>query len=290
MPRKQFSKPALSTLDLIAFLQGKGLTINNVVYASNKLNYIGYYRLKIYMRPLELPTKKFKPGTNFDDIVELYEFDRELRLIFLDAIERVEVAVRANIINVMGSFGGPHFYYDESYFENKSAVSDTRNMAKKSKHLSINHYFENYHTPYLPPIWCITEASTFGDTSRLFANLSLIHRKRISRNFSLDEKVMVSWLRSLNTVRNACAHHGRLWNADLLVDTPMIANNYASELTNNKKIYSRAVVIRAILNGIDKQYSDDWVNKLKLFMSVHPNIDLNRMDFPSNWYNRPLWN
>lgn len=289
-PTRVFSKAALSTDDLITFLKAKGLTIDDEQLAKNKINLIGYYRLKIYMRPLELPTKKFKNGMTFDDIVYLYEFDRKLRLIVLDAIERIEVALRATLINIMCAAGGPHFYYDETFFENKYSVTFMRDLAERSKHLSIKHYKSTYHTPFLAPIWCVTEASSFGNVSRLFADLNLPYRKSIAKYFGIDETILVSWLRSINTIRNLCAHHGRLWNAELLVDTPMISKKYEKEMVKNTRIYSRLVVIRAILNGFDKNYSDDWARNIKTFMSKHTGVDVGSMDFPKDWASRPIWN
>ncbi|MCK7539777.1 MAG: Abi family protein [Marinilabiliales bacterium] len=38
-----------------------------------------------------------KPDTWFEDIIDRYNFDRHLRLILFDAIERIEIALRTKV-------------------------------------------------------------------------------------------------------------------------------------------------------------------------------------------------
>lgn len=288
-PTRTFSKPALTSAALLTFLSSKGLTVNNQSDATHKLSYIGYYRLKIYTRHFEDAAKMFLPGTTFDDIFKLYEFDRNLRLIALDAIERVEVSLRARIIDVMTIVGGAHFYYDERHFEKRDAVTRLRSVGTRATHLSIEHYKRTYATPHLPPFWCIAEASTFGMVSTTFADLTLSNRKQIASFYGLDEKILVSWFRSINTLRNTCAHHGRLWNATTPVNAPFVARAYSNELQNNRTLYAKAAVLRIILNTIDKNYSDDWANRLKTHITANNQYPLASMGFPVDWLIRPIW-
>lgn len=290
MTKRTFNKLARSPAYLISFLQGKGLNIDDTAYAESCLTYIGYYRLKIYMRSFEDNAKRFHPDTTFEQIVDVYNFDRKLRLQCLDAIERIEVALRAHIINIMGKYGGPHFYYSEDFFELKDSVTGIRQRAQKAKHLSITHYRQEYYQPHLPPIWCLTEASTFGEISKWFADLELIYRKEIAQGFGFDEKICVSWFRSITALRNICAHHGRLWNAELHVDTPIKAKSYKQELSNNTRCYSRLVILLAFLNQIDPNHGTGWRSVLIEFLDRRPAfISLADMGFPSDWRSRQLW-
>jgi len=291
MSRKPFTKQALSTPDLINFLVAKGLGVSNQAFAHSKINSVGYYRLKIYTRALELPSKQFIAGTTFEDVIRLYEFDRKLRLVTLDAVERIEVALRATIINVMCAIDGSHFYYNELNFEDKSSVTHARTIASKSKHLSINHYKATYHTPLLAPIWCVTEASTFGDISKMFADLTISNRRSVAHHFSIDEKVLVSWFKSINTVRNICAHHNRLWNAELVVNAPTVARAYRTDLhNNNTRVYARLFIMMVILRNVDINCANDWCVELKSLIASNPSISLSQMGFPANWLTRPTWN
>lgn len=291
MALRTFTKPALSAVDLVRFLAGKGLIVTDNAKAEHAMAYIGYYRLKIYTRHFEEVNKQFKAGTTFDHILDVYEFDRNLRLKCLDAIERIEVALRACIINEMGSIGSPHFYYNEQYFENKDAVTSIRQLGMKAKHLSVTHYKANYESPALPPIGCLTEASTFGQLSTLYADLDIAYRKRIAKKFGFDETICVSWFRSIAMLRNICAHHNRLWDAELRVNSPKIARAYAVDLANNTKCYARMAVLQALLKTINHNGHSDWVAAVKRFIKDRPAaISLSDMGFPETWENHSLWN
>lgn len=289
--RRAFQKQAKSAADLITFLESKGLSIDDKAYAEHCLTYIGFYRLKIYMRPFEdQPAKRFLHGTTFEQIVQVYDFDRKLRLIALDAIERVEVALRSHFVNVMGMHGGPHFYYEETYFENKNAVTDLRRLGESGKHLSITHYKEQYDNPYLPAIWCLTEASSFGQLSQRYADLAVRYRKEIARGFGLHETLCVSWFRSIATFRNTCAHHGRIWNADMKVNTPKISKVYESDLANNDRCYARLVILKVILNTIDPTASASWRLNLQDLIAHKPSgVKLDAIGFPVDWETSSLW-
>ena len=74
---------------LLHHLRLKGLLIRGQHDAALlALEFIGYYRLLIYMRPLQSPQKQFSPTVQFDDALQLYDFDRRLRLLFLAACRR----------------------------------------------------------------------------------------------------------------------------------------------------------------------------------------------------------
>ena len=291
MGERTFSKPAKSEDDLVDLLVSKGLNVQDCEYAKRQLRYVGYYRLKIYMQDFKDGSGSFSTNTNFQDIVDVYDFDRRLRLVCMDALERIEVALRSSLINVMGLEGGPHFYYDEKYFSNKNAVTRMRAFGENAKHLSIQHYKDKYDYPYIPAIWCLTEATTFGQISNFFADLKLPYRKKIAKNFDLDEKILVSWVRCLASLRNICAHHGRLWNAELVVNAPRQATAYQYHLTFNSTCYSRLVLLRVLTRTIDPNGTQKWLPTLRDIIDRKPDtIDLERMGFPSGWEADALWN
>ena len=290
MAKRKFSKPALSVTDLITFMQGKGMVVADQPYAERCLTYLGYYRLKIYTRPFEDASKKFKGGTTFEQIVDVYNFDRKLRLLCLDAIERIEVALRSHVINIMGAHGGPHFYYDEAFFQSKDAVTNMRQLGERGKHLSITHYKAEYNEPHLPAIWCLTEASTFGQLSKLYADLERRYRKEIAKGFGFDETICVSWFKTIATLRNICAHHGRLWNAELRVNAPKKAKSYASDLADNTRCYSRLIVLAALLKEIDPNGGHGWIPQLVDLIDNRPApVKLDAMGFPNDWKTRAIW-
>lgn len=301
-PQLNFTKPAKSSHAHLRHLRAKGLiTKGQQSQALNALQFVGYYRLLIYTRPLQDDQKRFYPGVRFDDILALYEFDRSLRLVLLDAIEQVEVAFRSAIVNAMANDKdcGPHFYLKTKHFKDMEAH---RNFMKNVLGLRltnpIKHYYHTYHTPPYPPIWTILEELSIGQMSRLLASLDREHRRRVATQFGYDEKVIVSWLKSTTMLRNNCAHHSRVWNNNIGADSPQSANAIHSEFPGNPDqgfFFSRTVALQALLKAIDP--STTWQDRFKTVMRTLPVATLSKagitpqsIGIPFQWETRPFWN
>lgn len=284
-----FTKLALSPAALLAHLQGRGLIIPDAVRALQALEHVGYYRLLIYMRPLQQlgPPKTFTPGASFDDVLSLYEFDRELRLLCLDGIERIEVALRAAIVSQVAVPHGPHFYLDHRLFEKPEHFIDFFQAAAKARYLGIQHYRGNYDDPPLAPIWTIMEALTYGQLSHLFSWLRLPQRRQVSRRFGFDESILLSWFRSLNVLRNMCAHHNRLWNFHMLVDRPKAAKSLKAEFVSTEWFYARAVVLSSLLDA--SGHGANWRRRLIALVDRYAIVAPARMGFPADWRTRAFW-
>jgi abortive infection bacteriophage resistance protein len=84
----------------IAQLKRRGLTIEDDSIASHCLSNISYYRLAGYWWPMQddKVTHTFKKNSKFLDVIALYNFDRELRILFFDVIERIEISLRTKLI------------------------------------------------------------------------------------------------------------------------------------------------------------------------------------------------
>lgn len=288
-----YTKPALAPADLLAHLVARGLSVPNPVDALHALEYVGYYRLLIYMRPFQAidaasGKRRFLAGTTFEDVLALYGFDRELRLLCLDAVERIEVALRAAIVSQVAVPAGPHFYLDPAHFDRVDSFADFYQTARREeRHIAAKHYRRRYSTPEHPPIWTMMEASTFGVLSRLFSGLALRHRKAVALRFGYDETVLSSWFRSITLVRNLCAHHGRLWDAPMHVDQPLAAKKLRAEQTPTDRLYARLVAVAALLQMIDPD--SGWKGRLVALMGRYPSVPRAPMGMPAGWETRPLW-
>lgn len=92
-----FQKPPKTWSEQVSLLQSRGMIVSLSDLAEDNLKHLNYYRLAAYWLPFEADhaTHTFKPGTLLADVLKLYNFDRHLRLLVLDAIKRIEVSVRA---------------------------------------------------------------------------------------------------------------------------------------------------------------------------------------------------
>lgn len=111
----QYSKRPFSIPEQAARLIERGLGCDDPGRLENYLTTIGYYRLSAYWHPFELPSTdgnsrnhRFQADTHFDHILNLYIFDRQLRLLVMEAIERIEVSVRTCWATALAMRHGSH--------------------------------------------------------------------------------------------------------------------------------------------------------------------------------------
>lgn len=320
-----YNKPAKSSTELITEWQQRGLIINDTQRAEHYLNFIGYYRLSAYAIPFyniqSTQPHQFKANTQFDDILKLYVFDRELRLLIMDAIECIEVAIRAQICNIhslwqnknktpYGAFwylDGQHFLPKFSHFRllaniekqlldekikldrDIEHINNRKNLSQIQKQTLIDnaqkenllrHYLSQYSQPKLPPCWMMMEMLTWGELSHLYANLqSNAIKKRIAANLGVKAEILESWLKALNSVRNICAHHSRLWNKELgiaikIPTSPQI--KWLSQKPNlgnikfERRVYSILVALQTLLYTISPD--SEWAKRLKELTQKYPNV------------------
>ena len=271
--------------------------------AEHWLRHVSYYRLSAYWLPFENPKgspgARFLPGTSFDTVTALYDFDRRLRLLVLDAIERIEVAVRGSWAYELAHRFGPHGYLDARLYTHPGKYHDnlTRltNDVASSPETYIDHYRRTYDKPAMPPVWMVAEMMSFGQLSRWYALLDdRALRNAIARPLGLHEAVLVPLLKHLSTIRNSCAHHARLWNRGFLLR--MRVPFKPADLVNTleppaahgpARLYNALVLVVYLLRQVAP--ASTWRNELTALLAQHPTGDLAAMGFPQGWAGRPLW-
>ena len=300
LPMK-FTKPSTSIEEQIALLRSRGLVIANEDRARHYLRFLGYYRLSGYALPFQVNynadgSHRFLDGTCFEDILDLYVFDRKLRLAVMDAVERIEVAFRAQFSQTMCELHGSHWFMDATHFtpryrhdrfieriKDDIGYDESRAAMRQT---FIKHYYNKYGDPKLPPSWMVFEALTFGAVSQAFKGLTRPNQKPVAKVFGLDAAVLASWLHALSYLRNLAAHHQRLWNRTYTIK-PIQAKQYAAELQDTTRFYAQAVMVEAILKTVSPR--THWGQRLADLLAEHPNVRADRLGFPADWRNRPLW-
>lgn len=310
-----FHKAAHSVEEQIATLQERGLVIDDQCRARHYLNNISYFRLSAYTRPFYQPglqEHRFLAGTHFDDVLRLYVFDRELRLLLLDAIERIEIALRAQLSNTLAEHHGPHGYLVPAIFDtryNHAWLLDKLEQAASARGVEsfLIHYRSKYRSaPSQPPIWMAVELLTFKEVSTLLAQLRLApDTQRIERHFGLKMPVLRSWFRSLSDLRNVCAHHGRVWNREFgsrpelprraPAGWPGIPDSIATgshehpaqRLDPRRRIYLQLVVIETLMRVVSP--GSQWAERLVALLDQYPQISRPHMGFPRHWDTESFW-
>lgn len=238
-------KPWCSFADQLQQLQDRGLQVDNPVAALDYLERLGYYRLSGYWYPLRaidpaasmaqgkaVRLDSFAPGCRFEDVVRLYVFDKKLRLLALDALERIEMAVRVDVAHLLGqrdsrAHENPaclHGNFTKKLITKGADAGKTQHQVWLAKYQSmlyrarkdpfVAHHQQQYGAL---PIWAAIEVWDFGLLSKLFAGMQYADQQTIAAMYGAPSgQAFAQWLRSLNFIRNVSAHHSRLWNINVL--------------------------------------------------------------------------
>ena len=235
-------------------------------------------------------------GASFEYALDLYVFDRKLRLLLLDAVERIEVSLRTQWAYHLAHQYGSHAYLEANHFKDPVKYAKTldglSNEVDRSDETFIRHYRETYSDPILPPIWAVCEILTLGQLSRWFENLAKpADRQAIVRIYRLDEKVLTSFFHHLSVVRNLCAHHSRLWNRRFVFTLtiprhPKGLSPYFNQ-RQPRNLYNTLVLIRYLLAIISPD--SQWENRLISLFEEHHAAKPSAMGFPDNWRDMDIW-
>lgn len=292
-----FNKPPFSYQQQLEQLQERGLQIPNIEKTTHLLESISYYRLSGYWYPLLADKDKhtFKKSASFDTAFNLYCFDRELRVLIIQELEKIEVSIRAKMIYLLSHQNGAFWYQNPSLFKNQinhSKTLDSLAMEYKRSDADFIISFRNKYSNPLPPSWMLLELTSFGTLSSLFSNLKPTRTKRdIANYFGLNENTFASWLHSIVYIRNVCAHHSRLWNRVMSIQPIIPINTRKPWLTNssvaNNKTYFILSMILYLLQTINPKNS--FSQRFQNLLKKYPNVDTNAMGFPTNWKEENLW-
>lgn len=285
-----FSKSAQTPAALLEKLIAQKLIVADPELAEHYLNFIGHFRLKGYWFHLVDPaTKQFVVGTTFEMIHDRYEFDREIRALILEAVERLEVAIRSTLCNFLSLKHSPHWFLDTSLFKpvRKFGVGQMLSkieteVARSGDKRFIKTYYEEYDDPYLPPSWAMSECVTLGIWSKTYQMLRhASDKKSISAKFGVGQvEVFESWLHALTVLRNMAAHHERFLGQKLGVG-PSNLKSRALKFADNKSVYAALTVVHALLDAI--RFNSIFRQRLLDLKQRYGMGMMQELGFPGTW-------
>ncbi|MCF6766677.1 Abi family protein [Thiotrichales bacterium 19S3-7] len=308
-------KPWTSYIDQIKLLESRGMIITDFDKAITYLERIGYYRLSGYWDVfLEDESDNFIDKTSFKDVISIYIFDKKLRLLILDALERIEISLRSEVSYMLGEFS-PYAHLEEEYLTDDFTIKNLdktnslkpvkkENISKKnpeyltskyeiwcikqkklierSKEEYIKHNLNNYGKDL--KIWVACQVWDFGLMSKFYEGMLPCYKNRIAEKYQIDKGVTLqSWLHVMNIVRNICAHHGRLWNRSLR--KPQLPNENIIPWvkffpSHNRKRKSRVFLTLCIIKHMIDTINPDstWWNRVINLISSFPKFDYCDLD------------
>ena len=271
---------------------------------------ISYYRLSGYWGSFLAPaTNNFQPGTKLDDILHRYQFDKQLRLLCLEAIERLEISFRTQIIYHITRYTGDNNWYEKPrYFKrstpNEQAASDKLllmirgELARARGKTFIADYYRFYDQPRNPPAWMVLELLSFGTLHKLFELFADTKPKLdIANHFNLALTVFDSWMQSINVVRNKCAHHDRLWDISMksmLATHRGHAGYWLDEpdvTAINTKVYYTLSIFNFLMVQVSQtsSFGQKVINLLREYDLISTGLHQLHMGFPNGWEKETMW-
>tara|TARA_B110000008_G_C16968940_1_gene563145 strand:+ start:2710 stop:3618 length:909 start_codon:yes stop_codon:yes gene_type:complete len=285
-------------------LKARGLQVRDEPFALHCLAHHNDYRLSAYSFPFTIQgdPDTFLPGTGFEQIWELYNFDCELRKLIIEACKHVEISVRSRWAYEVGRQLGPQAYEDPTNFprfrDHAGSLQKLDDEITRSRETFITHYQTNYQTAR-PEVWVMIEVASFGTISKL---LKFTHpprlRQDIADSYQLDEKTLCSLFHHLSILRNTAAHHSRIWNRKFTFQVqlprrkpaglyPNFYETAADRESSTRKIYNTLVLLIHCLQIIEPR--GDWPQRLQAHLQTLPPNRLPDMGFPADWQQRPIW-
>jgi abortive infection bacteriophage resistance protein len=298
-----FDKKATSILEQIDILKQRGLIIEDETNAIHKLSNISYYRLGEYWYVMQddKTNHTFKPNSRFENVLDLYNFDRELRILLFDTIEKIEISLRTKLIYHLSHEFDAWWFQNFDLFEDSKALvktlSSLEEELERTKETTIkNHNKKHKDDKRFPPAWKSLEQTSFGSLSKLYGNLknSIKSKDVIAKEFGVvNHTFLPSWLQSIAQIRNFCAHHSRLWNKNLPGSPKLLSNppnKWIKDVPNQNDfqyLYIHLCLMKYILNIIYPE--NRFTEKLLNLFETYKNVDQNALGMKKKWDKEELW-
>ncbi|KIA88496.1 Abi family protein [Kaistella jeonii] len=293
----KYAKEPYANIEHIKLLRERGLIIDDEHRAEKYLDSIGYYRLTGYMFHLQdkNDNNKFVTNSNYDEIINLYKFDKALRGIISEYIERIEVCVRAKLSNKYSIKYGFYWYLDQNLFADHRSheiiINEIFNAFSDPKERFLISFKRKYSGEKYPPSNMALEILSFGKLARLYSALKNEEIKNeIANEFKQVSSILSGYLIYINNVRNICA--SRLWNKKVTADRPAIPSrkkyNFKGNIPDdfNTTVYGIVSIIHRLLEPFNP--SNKFTQRIaKLIKEYKVNPEL--MGFPSDWENEATW-
>lgn len=221
-----YDRPVTTVSEQLDILIRKGLIVPNRQDGIKLIREVGYFRLKGYcLAYLDVNVNQFQTNVTIDVIREAYQFDGELKSLLLLTCQHLEIHLKAVMGRVLSSIYAP--VLPANAFFRKSAADGWRetmalaHQRARPKEIYVEYYLKRYQEV---PIWVDLELSTFGNVSRLFANLELSTQKKIASEYGIQPKYLRNWFHELTNVRNVCAHHSRVFGRRFPIQLKLSTN------------------------------------------------------------------
>ena len=271
-------KPSAHLCEQVKDLMDLGMQINDYDFALKFLHKNEYYRFRGYCYQF-ISDNKLNGNIAFEDILDIYYFDDELRQLLLKYLRYIELSVKSIVSYYHTIKYGSLCYLDDKLFVNKANHTDFLDKAKKeigrSDEVFIRHHINSKNSVF--PFWVVCEVLTFGTISKYYNNMLNKDKIAISKKFyGVDRKYIENWLLVCSYIRNLCAHNARLYNRKFIQAKVNLPKKVKP---SNSNLFDRLIPISKML---DDENKNRFAREIEELINKHHFAKKN-IDFPDNW-------
>lgn len=297
------------------------------------LKVTNYYKLSIFIKLLDA-------NKNLSCLLQLYEFDNFLKHELTPLLKDIENLFKTNLtyylVNNYESFCNSNCtqsqkqhcaecYLDYGIYDSKNKDKITEILSKfaesalnkRKKELYIEHHIKNYGGHI--PLWVLIETLTFGEIVHFYSFLSSNVRKEWKNSFfnvPVIKESEIEWLKTLQFLRNDCAHDNRLYgktfNFSPLIHKKDLAHIFGEDKANlhllkkrkvpmsrklefdelnkqieksKKTLFTALIIMRYFIEASSQRTQENWNTFLAQLENEikTKNIPLFRIGFKHNW-------
>ena len=275
-----------------------GMVITSRADVEKELKSVGFYRLRGYsFHVYDNATKKYVPGTKFEDVIKLYQFDQELSALIFSMISKIEVALRVRLVEALLIHGEPLVLQDSSIFKKKKLywqnMSTVASEIARSNDVFIKHNFDNHDGEV--PVWAAVEVLSFGTLSKIIKNLktgpgssySILatnyqYKSKKENLVNPSQKMLASWIQGVSVLRNMCAHNSRIYNRTIHTTPEILDADKVTPSPAHNGLYQILLAMKYLRSS-----NDEWAVFVDAFDELIQNnmgvISLTAMNLPTDW-------
>jgi len=275
------------------------LVVRDPATAAAFLNHVSYYRFSGYCLAFELARHTFIPHTTFEHIKAAYEFDRVLRDLITEALEVIELDVRAAVACHFGQTHAAFGHTDPTkfyrLFDHQTWLDKLHDETKRSSELFVTHYRATYAGFPDMPIWIAVEVMSFGAISQMFKGMLRPDQKAIAHRYGRQPNDLASWLHHMVYVRNLCAHHARLWDRIWSIKPDLPAGKAWSPplLHSNNRLFATLLILSSMLSKCPTMsaFTTSWHKRVEDLLANPPMLPNTAalMGLTIDWKTHPCW-
>ena len=270
------AKLPATVAEQLAKLKERGCIVEDEEFALETLTNINYFRLAHYFSLYLQEDGKYKKGTKFNEVLQVYDFDRKFRSLLMGTLEEIEIAFRAHCSNYHAiKYGATGYLSPETFshvHNHKSFLSRISRLVESNEDSEmVQHYLRKHAGQF--PLWVIMELFSFGGLNMFYADLKPGDKMDISKKYySTSSGDLEMKLHKMSDFRNHCAHYHRLYDWEM-------GDLHSSEGT----VFEYILVMKELYRQPFK-WRDGFLRQFRrLYFDYKDIVALSMLGFPENW-------